>query len=145
MYDFFWKKGYSVRKMRVSSLMNRKAFQSLVDIQEFEPKLYDKLLVRVKGVKTATEYAGKDQVFFTKKLPKKFESWQQYRDFLLLTYPNKEHAEIFKKRFIKQLDNDYVHKQQVFQLQIHDITNSKKIINQPDPNEVKKQQWLDSL
>jgi len=33
MYDFFWKKGYSVRKMRVSSLMNRKSFQSLVDIQ----------------------------------------------------------------------------------------------------------------
>ena len=145
MYDYFWKKGYSFREMRVSSLLNRKAFQCISDLQEFEPKLYDLLLDRVSGIKTASEYSGKDKIFFTKKLPVKFKSWKYYRDFILSVYPNKDHANIFKERFSKQLDNEYVHRQQVFQLQIHDITNSKKIINKPDPNVALKAKWMSEL
>ncbi len=145
MYDYFWKKGYSPRKMRISSLLNRKAFQSLVDLQEFEPKLYDLLLARVAGIKTASEYAGSSKIYLTKKLPTKFSSWKDYRDFLLLTYPNKEHTKIFIQRFSKQLQNEYVYRQQVFQLQIHDITNSKKIVNKADPKEEIRKKWMNEL
>lgn len=145
MYDYFYKKGYSPKDMRISSLMNRKAFQCLVDIQEFEPRLYDKLLDRASGVKTATLYAHEDKVFKATKLPENFKSWEQYRDFLLDTLPNKEHADIFKKRFSAQKENDYVYKQQVFQIHIHDITNSKKIHNVDDPEMERRQEWYDTL
>jgi predicted phosphoadenosine phosphosulfate sulfurtransferase len=145
MYDFFWKKGYSMRKMRVSSLMNRKSFECLADIQEFEPKLYDKLLERTNGVKTASEYSGSGKIFKTRKLPEKFRTWKEYRDFLLLTYPNKEHCDIFKLRFRRQKKNEFVYRQQVFQLQIHDITNSKKIQNTEDPKEAVRRKWMSEL
>ena len=145
MYDFFWKKGMSLKDMRISSLMNRKAFQCLVDLQEFEPKLYDKISERAKGLTTAKNYAKESKIFKTKKLPVKFKKWKEYRDFLLDTLPNREHAKIFLSRFEKQLDNEYVAKQQVFQIQIHDITNSKKIINNEDPNIKKKNLWMELL
>jgi predicted phosphoadenosine phosphosulfate sulfurtransferase len=131
--------------MRISSLMNRKAFECLVDIQEFEPKLYDKLLDRAKGIKTASVYAAEGKMYKAKELPKAFKTWKAYRDFLLQTLPNQEHAEVFKKRFAEQLDNEYVAKQQVFQVHIHDLTNSKKIDNSPDPSVKKKAKWMDEL
>lgn len=145
IYNYFWKKGGSVRDMRVSSLMNRKAFSCLAELQEFDPYLYDKLLDRTQGIKTASEYANRDQIFKVKKLPSKFKTWLEYRNFLLATLPNQEHAQIFRDRFKKQLLNEYVHKQQVFQIQIHDITNSKKIINKEDPEKERKFQWLKDL
>lgn len=145
MYDYFFKKGYSMKDMRISSLMNRKAFQCLVDIQEFEPKLYDKLLDRAEGVKTASIYAKEDNIYKVNKLPEKFKTWKEYRDFLLLTLPNKEHVQIFQTRFNKQKQNEYVFKQQVFQIHIHDITNSKKIHNVDDPREETKKKWMEVL
>ena len=145
MYDYFWKQGYSLKDMRISSLMNRKAFQCLVDIQAFEPKLYDKLIDRCEGVKTASIYGKESKIYKTGKLPNNFKSWLEYRDFLLLTLPNKEHVKIFKDRFEKQRSNEYVYKQQVYQIQIHDITNSKKILNTDDPREETKKKWMDLL
>ena len=145
MYDYFWKRGYSLKDMRISSLMNRKAFQCLVDIQEFEPKLYDKLLDRCEGVKTATLYAKEDKIFKTNKIPENFKTWLEYRNFLLKTLPNQDHVEIFKKRFEKQKKNEYVYKQQVYQIQIHDITNSKKINNVEDPKIETRKKWMDVL
>jgi predicted phosphoadenosine phosphosulfate sulfurtransferase len=145
IYDLFWKKGYAPKDMRISSLVNRKAFDCLVDIQEFEPKLYDSLLDRAKGIHTASMYAGERKIFNVKELPKAYKTWKQYRDFLLNTLPNQEHATIFRERFEKQLDNEYVAKQQVFQIQIHDITNSKKIDNADDPAIKRKSKWMDEL
>ena len=145
MYDYFFKKGYSVKDMRISSLMNHKAFQCLVDIQEFEPKLYDNLLDRCQGVKTASIYAKEDKIFKVNKLPNNFKTWKDYRDFLLQTLPNQEHAKIFKERFEKQKDNPYVHKQQVYQIHIHDIKNHKKINNINDPRIEIRKRWMEQL
>lgn len=145
MYDYFYKKGYAPREMRISSLMNRKAIGSMVDLQEFEPRLYDKLLDRAKGVKTATLYAHEDKIFKTTKLPENFATWLAYRDFLLQTLPNREHAKIFRKRFAAQKENDYVYKQQIFQIHITDITNSKKIRNIDDPEMERRQKWYEEL
>jgi predicted phosphoadenosine phosphosulfate sulfurtransferase len=145
MYDYFFKKGYSVKDMRISSLMNHKAFQCLTDIQEFEPKLYDSLLDRCSGVKTASIYAKEDKIFKVNKLPDNFSSWLEYRDFLLKTLPNKDHVIEFKSRFDKQKQNDYVYKQQVYQLHIHDIKNHKKINNTEDPKIETRKKWMDLL
>jgi predicted phosphoadenosine phosphosulfate sulfurtransferase len=145
MYDYFWKKGYSLKEMRISSLMNRKAFGCLADIQEFEPRLYDALLERAQGVKTASLYADEGRMYQARKLPRAFDTWAAYRDFLLVTLPDRRHAEIFRERFAQQLDNEYVARQQVAQIQIHDLTNSRKIDNAPDPAIKRKQQWMDEL
>lgn len=145
MYDYFYKKGYSPKDMRISSLMNRKAFQSLIDIQEFEPRLYDKLLDRAEGVASATRYANDEKAFKNTKLPDAFKCWKTYRDYLITTLPQIEHRAIFTKRFSNQKENEYVYKQQVFQVKIHDITNSKKINNIDDPEMERRKKWLEEL
>jgi len=145
MYDFFYKKGYSPKDMRISSLMNRKAFHDLVDLQSFEPRLFDKLLDRAEGVASAARYAHEDKAFKNNKLPDAFNDWKKYRDYLISTLDQVEHRLIFTKRFAGQKENDYVYKQQCFQVKIHDITNSKKISNIDDPEMERRKQWMEEL
>ena len=144
MYDFFWLKGYSPNKMRLSNLLHEKAYESIADLQEFEPKLVDKMLDRVKGIATAQEYAGRGGgIYKAEKLPKNFKSWTEYREYLLDTLPNQEHADIFRKRFSKQYQNDYVVKQQVNRILIYDIHNFKKINNyEHDPAQKIREKWM---
>lgn len=145
IYDYFFKKGYSMRDMRISSLMNHKAYQCLVDVQEFDHKLYDQLLDRCNGVKTASIYAKENKIFKVNKLPDNFKTWKEYRDFLLNTLSNKDHVKIFKDRFEKQKNNPYVHKQQVYQIHTHDIIGHKKVNNIDDPEEERKKKWMETL
>lgn len=147
MYDYFWLKGYSPNKMRLSNLLHEKAYECIADLQEFEPKLFDKMIDRCKGVSTAQEYAGRGGgIYKAVKLPKNFKTWYEYRDYLLDTLPNQEHAEIFRKRFSKQYQNDYVIKQQVNRILIYDIHNFKKINNyEEDPSVKIREKWMKEL
>lgn len=147
MYDFFWLKGYSPNKMRLSNLLHEKAYECISDLQEFEPKLFDKMIDRCKGISTAQEYAGRGGgIYKAEKLPKDFKSWIEYRNYLLDTLPNREHAAIFLKRFEKQFQNDYVVKQQVNRILIYDINNFKKINNnEVDPSEKIREKWMQIL
>src|SRR5690606_41205976 len=38
IYDYQFRKGYHVNEMRVSSLIHERAFRSICDLPEFEPK-----------------------------------------------------------------------------------------------------------
>ena len=135
IYDYMWKKGLPLNEVRVSSLIHEKSFKALVELPEFEPKTYDKLLKRIDGISVGNLY-GKDAAMLrVRKLPKNFDTWRQYRDFLLETYPNQEKKEIFVKRFSKHLDNDYVARQQCRQLILNDYENNLPIDNKPDPRE----------
>jgi len=148
MYDFFYLKGYNARKMRLSNLLHEKAYESIVDLQEFEPKLFDKMIDRVSGVSTAKEYAGRGGGIYGHKgkLPRKFSSWKEYREYLLDTLPDRKAAEIFRKRFSKQYDNDYVIKQQVDRILIFDVNNFKKIKNlKEDPAIAIRKKWMEIL
>lgn len=145
IYDYMYKKGMHLQEIRVSSLIHEKAFKALVELPEFEPKTYDKLLKRISGISVGHIY-GKDNLMLkVRKLPKNFTSWKEYRDFLLNTYPDESKKWIFVKRFSKQLDNEYVAKQQCRQLILNDYENNLPIDNKPDPREETIKKWRELL
>ena len=145
MYDYMWKKGMGIQEIRVSSLIHEKSFKALTELPEFEPKTYDKLCERIKGIQTANVYGKESVMMKCRKLPKNFKSWRAYRDFLLETYPDDDKKEIFVRRFSKHLDNEYVARQQCRQLILNDAENNLPVRNKPDPREETIRKWREIL
>ena len=145
IYDFQFKKGFGINEMRVSSLIHEKSFKSICELPEFEPKTYDKLLKRIKGISFAQETGKNSKMFKARKLPKNFKSWIVYRDFLLNTYPDPAKKNLFAKRFSKHLNNEFVARQQCRQLILNDCENNLSIQNKPDPREELIQYYKDVL
>jgi predicted phosphoadenosine phosphosulfate sulfurtransferase len=135
IYDFQFRKGYPITQMRVSSLIHERAFKSIVDLPEFEPKTYNKLIKRIKGIALAQETGKNSKLFACRKLPKNFTSWIAYRDFLLDTYQDQGKKPIFVARFARQLSNEYVARQQCRQLILNDYENNLPIDSAPDPRD----------
>jgi len=135
IYDFQFMKGLGIGEIRCSSLIHEKSFKSICDLPEFEPKTYEKLLKRIKGISFAQETGKQAKMFKARKLPKNYTSWRQYRDFLLATYPDSEKLPIFQRRFARHLDNEYVARQQCRQLILNDYENNLPVSNQEDPRE----------
>jgi hypothetical protein len=75
--------GHNIRTMRVSNLVHEKAFRCLTDLQELEPDTYDKLEQRLHGVHTAAIYGKENLIYSIKELPERFNTWKEYKDFLL--------------------------------------------------------------
>lgn len=133
IYDYMWKKGMGMQEIRVSSLIHEKSFKALVELPEFEPKTYDRLLKRVKGIQIGNLYGKDAAAMRARKLPKNYKDWIEYRDFLLMTYPDIEKKAIFEKRFNRHLNNNYVARQQCRQLILNDYENNLPVDNKPDP------------
>lgn len=133
IYDYQAQKGIPIPEIRVSSLIHEKSYKSLVELPEFEPKTYDKLLARCKGVSVGHIYGKDKKLLRCQALPKNFNSWIDYRDFLLTTYPDEDKKRIFVKRFSRHLNNEYVARQQCRQLILNDYENNLPIKNQEDP------------
>lgn len=140
IYDLQYMKGFATSEMRVSSLVHEKSFRALVELQEFEPKTFERMLARVDGIKAGALYGKDDKMFKFKKIPDAYKSWREYRDFLLKTH-EEEHKQIFINRFAKHFDNEYVARQQVRQLVMNDYENNLPIKNRPDPKELKREFW----
>ncbi len=145
VYDFQYKKGYGINEIRVSSLIHEKSFKSICDLPEFEFKTYEKLCERIKGISFTQETGKNSKMFKARKLPKNFKSWLTYRDFLLQTYPDEKFKEIFIHRFSKQLNNEFVARQQCRQLILNDYENNLPIENKPDSREEKIKYYRDVL
>lgn len=145
IYDYMYKKGMGLQEIRVSSLIHEKSFKALVELPEFEPKTYDRLLKRINGISVGNLYGKDNKMLRARKLPKNFNSWIEYRDFLLTTYPDEEKRVIFAKRFSRQLNNNYVARQQCRQLILNDYENNLPIDNKPDPREEKIRKWRELL
>jgi predicted phosphoadenosine phosphosulfate sulfurtransferase len=139
IYDYQFRKGYPIQEMRISSLIHEKSFKSLCDLPEFEPETYNRLIKRAKGIALAQETGKNAKLFKARKLPKGFDSWRVYRDFLLETHPEPDKRDIMARRFARHLDNEYVARQQVRQLVLNDYENNLPVDNQPDP----RQRWID--
>jgi predicted phosphoadenosine phosphosulfate sulfurtransferase len=135
VYDWQFRKGYPISQMRVSSLIHERAFKSIVDLPEFEPKTYDRLQKRIKGIALAQETGKASKLFACRKLPKNFVSWIAYRDFLLKTHSDAKRVHIFAERFARQLVNEYVARQQCRQLVLNDYENNLPVDNKPDPRD----------
>ncbi len=145
IYDYMYKKGMGLQEIRVSSLIHEKSFKALVELPEFEPKTYNRLLKRVKGISVGNLYGKDSRMLRVSKLPKNFSTWIEYRDFLLETYPDPEKKPIFEKRFAKHLNNRYVARQQCRQLILNDYENNLPVDNKPDPREETIKKWRELL
>lgn len=145
IYDYQFKKGMPQNEIRVSSLIHEKAFKALVELPEFEPKTYDKLLKRIKGIQIGNLYGKDARMLRARKLPKNYKTWMQYRDFLLETYPDESKKQIFVKRYAAQLNNNYVARQQCRQLLLNDYENNLPVDNREDPREETLKKWRELL
>lgn len=145
IYDFQFKKNFAINEMRLSSLIHERAFKSICELPEFEPKTYEKLCQRIKGIAFAQETGKNAKVFKARKLPKNFKSWRVYRDFLLDTHTDIHHKPVFERRFARQLDNEYVARQQCRQLLLNDYENNLAIDNKPDPREALINYYMEVL
>jgi predicted phosphoadenosine phosphosulfate sulfurtransferase len=135
IYDYQFRKGTPINEIRVSSLIHERSFKSICELPEFEPKTYERLCERIKGVVFAQETAKTAKLFQVRKLPKNFKSWRIYRNFLLDTYPSPDHKYRFVERFARHMDNEFVARQQCRQLILNDYENNLPIDNKPDPRQ----------
>ena len=104
LYDMQYRYGVHLRSMRVSNLFHEVAVYQLFYLQEFEGATYAKLAKRLQGIDAAGK-AGADDYFVTDELPFMFESWREYRDYLLEhLIDNPEWRQRMARRFVK---NDY--------------------------------------
>jgi predicted phosphoadenosine phosphosulfate sulfurtransferase len=145
IYDYQYKKGMGMQEIRVSSLIHEKSFKALVELPEFEPKTYDKLMKRIQGISIGHIYGKENAMLRVRKLPKNYKSWRDYRDFLLGTYPDKDKKAIFVKRFERYLENEYVSRQECRQLVLNDYENNLPVDNKPDPREETIKKWRELL
>ena len=145
IYDYQHKKGLGLQEIRVSSLIHEKSFKALVDLPEFEPKTYDRLLKRIKGIKVGSLYGKENQILAARKLPKNYKNWMEYKGFLLETYPDATKKGIFEKRYAKHLDNNYVARQQCRQLLLNDYENNLPVDNKEDPRQKTLEKWRNIL
>lgn len=107
LYDYMYIYGIQVRDMRVSNVHHETALKSLYYLQEIEPKTWEKLVSRIRGINTAKHV--KDKIFKVKELPFMFETWKEYRDYLLdKLVVDKEHKKRFRS-FFNRVDRDYTH------------------------------------
>ena len=145
IYDYQYKKGMGLQEIRVSSLIHEKSFKALVELPEFEPKTYDKLMKRIGGIAVGHIYGKDNKMLRARTLPKNLKSWREYRDFLLETYPDVSKRDIFVKRYAKYLDNNYVARQECRQLILNDYENNLPVDNKPDPREETIKKWRELL
>jgi len=128
IYDLMYLDGYGIyRKMRISNLIHEKSFKCLVDLPRFEPETYDRLCSRIGGISSASRYAAEKLIFDNKTLPKHYQSWREFRDFLLENIPNPEHRARFSRRFSAQPASEKMYQGQAGQLLINDYENSRPV------------------
>jgi len=124
VYDKMFKANKNYYKtMRVSNLIHEKSFKCLSDLQIYEPDTYNKLIKRISGVHVASIYAQENGIFNATKLPEKFSSWLEYRNYLLETTPFKN-KERFITRFQKQPKEEEMYRKQSRQLMLNDYENN---------------------
>lgn len=92
-YDEMYRYGVSVKNMRISNVHHETSIQSLLLIQEIEPKTWEKISKRINGANTI-KHLKKKSFTCPMNLPFMFKSWEEYGlyliDNLVLLPENKE-------------------------------------------------------
>ncbi|MEN6293123.1 MAG: phosphoadenosine phosphosulfate reductase family protein, partial [Methanobacterium sp.] len=143
VYDkMYCLKGKRVNDIRISNLIHEKSFSCLTELQEIEPETYEKLCTRLKGVHAAARYARESMMYNAEALPEAFNSWKDYRDYLLESSPMEDaHRDRLKKRFDKQPDVDSIHRQQCKQVLLCDYENSIPVNTKAMKKEELRVKW----
>jgi predicted phosphoadenosine phosphosulfate sulfurtransferase len=99
IYDKMYQKGIPINNMRVSNVHHETSMNALFDLQEFEPETYNALVNRIGGIHAAGKM-GPDQ-YFPDELPYMFDTWREYRNYLLENLVEDEtHKKRFKRHFL---------------------------------------------
>ena len=99
VYDEMHRYGVPHRNMRVSSLIHSGAVRSVEQIQEIEPKTWERLTERFAGLNTAA-HIGEDTIKEARRrLPYMFDSWREYTFYLIENLVKEEHRGNFYKQF----------------------------------------------
>lgn len=98
-YDDQYRYGAVPSRMRVSSLNHEVSIIGLHTLQEIEPATYEALVRRVEGVRTINHVGDLDMVPDLDRLPFMFDSWREYRDYLLEHLLAPVWQEQFRKKF----------------------------------------------
>lgn len=130
IYDHQYRHGVSIQNMRVSNLHHETAIVALEYLQEIEAETWERLVRRLDGINTAKHVGS--TLHLPDKLPFMFDSWREYRDFLVdRLISDQEHVAKFKKMFGQQ-DASYVeeiheklHKMHVGALLVNDYHGVK--------------------
>ena len=132
VYDKMYRSNKNFYKtMRVSNLIHEKSFKILGDLQVYEPDTFSKLVKRISGIHVASIYAGEDSVFSTSKLPEKFKTWYEFREYLLSTSPV-DKRDKFIDRFKTQPQDESACRRQVRQLLLNDYENNLEVSFSPN-------------
>jgi len=107
IYDYMFRYGYGVNDMRVSNLHHETSFKQLFFMQEIEPQTWEKMAGRADGINTAKHL--KKGMMAPKTLPPMFESWREYRDYLLEKMVTDPDIKAKFLREFKHLDSKYIH------------------------------------
>lgn len=77
LYDEFYRHQVPLQEMRISNVHHETAIQSLLLIQEIEPKTWEKVSERIDGANTI-KHIKKNSFQCPKELPFMFASWEEY-------------------------------------------------------------------
>lgn len=77
IYNEMYRHGVKLNDMRISNLHHETAIQSLLLVQEIEPKTWNKIVDRLDGASSIKHIKG-DSFKCPKELPYMFESWEDY-------------------------------------------------------------------
>ena len=98
-YDVMYQQGIPVQNMRVSNYHHEKSIHSLFTLQEIEPETYARATQRLEGLHTAAHLGKVD--FLPRTLPFMFDTWLEYRDYLLEHLPTPDNQRRFIREFGK--------------------------------------------
>lgn len=144
IYDYMYAdEGINKRNMRVSNLIHEKSYHALLKLRKYEPDTFSKLTERLDGVHFASIYTGRKHALDVDDLPSAFDSWQEYRDFLLDTTPS-DKTDRFRDRFEQQPDHEEVYKAQCRQLLINDWENNVPVTGKGIDEDLERV-WRDRL
>jgi|LakMenE01Jun11ns_1017448.scaffolds.fasta_scaffold9950339_8 predicted phosphoadenosine phosphosulfate sulfurtransferase len=77
VYDEYYRNGVTLNNMRISNVHHETAIQSLMLIQEIEPKTWERVAARINGANTIKHLKSKS-FQCPKDLPSMFLSWEEY-------------------------------------------------------------------
>lgn len=81
IYDEMYRHGVSIRNMRISNLHHETALESLMLVQEIEPKTWDKIAKRINGA-NSLKHLERNSFKCPSELPSMFASWEEYAMYL---------------------------------------------------------------
>lgn len=119
VYDLQYQWGVSRSRMRVSALIHETAWASIEQLQEFEPKTYNRFLNRVAGTSAFNHAFTDEGDIIPRKLPFAFKDWKEYRDYLLEKLIPPESRAVYIKRWRGQ-DGDEWYKVHVREVILDD-------------------------